>query len=136
MEVASFNHTAHPFAVYREQIIGRCRCSNGMAFLMSANPVLANEVDPPPFLKDKSDETGMDCVYEATECARHYNRLAKGISAEAKPLKRTLQAIIDKAILKMDAEDAEFEEINPTAPLLASESVVQEDIFKEGDMPF
>ena len=77
----------------------------------------------------------MDCVYEATECARYYNRLARGVSAEAKPLKRTLQDIIDRAILKREAEDAEFEEINPT-PLLASKSTVQENIFDDGDLPF
>jgi len=137
MEVASYNHTVYDDAVYRGEIIGRCKCSNGMAFFMSAHPTLANEVDPPPFLKDKADETGMDCLYEATECARYYNRLSHGFQAEAKPLKKSLQDIIDRAILKrdMEAEDAEFEEINPT-PLLASKNVVQENIFKEGDVPF
>ena len=130
-EVVSYNHTVVPDAVYREEIIGRCKCENGMAYMASVHPTLSNPVDAPRFLQDSADESGMSCVFEDSECARYYNRKNKGESHTEKPLNKTLKAFFDKAIQR--AEDPE-EIINP---MRASEGTKhQEDIFKEGDVPF
>tara|TARA_Y100001963_G_C6742238_1_gene429593 strand:- start:764 stop:1342 length:579 start_codon:yes stop_codon:yes gene_type:complete len=106
MELPSYNHKAIAGAVYKEVIIGRCHCQNGLAYALSSDVVLSKKVEPPRFLYEKAKENGWDASFEAYATSMRYNKEASQRKVEDTPLKSGLNRVI--STIDPEQEDIPF----------------------------